>query len=79
MCGCEESAHASNLSSQKQRTFTISGSISVLESVCSQSCGQASENSQGCSEKDTISETSNASGLGLALGAVELSCPSANI
>ena len=66
-CSCEEEAHAAISNAQKNRTFTISGSISVLETLSVQEAGRARENSQGFSEKDTICQTNNAEG-GLGAG-----------
>jgi hypothetical protein len=61
-CSCEEEAHAAYTNARKNRTFTISGSISVLETLRVQEQGKARENSQGYSEKDTICQTNNAEG-----------------
>ena len=66
-CACEEEAHAAYSNAVKNRTFSISGSISVLETLAIQEMGQGEQNSQGYSEKDTICETNNASG-GLGAG-----------
>ena len=66
-CSCEEEAHASYANQQKNRTFTISGSISVLETLRVQEAGRAREKSEGFSEKDTICQTNNAEG-GLGAG-----------
>eukprot|EP00347_Sterkiella_histriomuscorum_P014626 403360162 len=61
-CACEEEAHASYANEAKNRTFVIQGSISVLETLRKIEAGQARENSQGVSEKQTICQTNNAQG-----------------
>jgi len=61
-CACEEEAHASYQNEAKNRTFVIQGSISVLETLSKIEAGQARENSQGRSEKDTICQTNNNQG-----------------
>ncbi|CDW76381.1 UNKNOWN [Stylonychia lemnae] len=66
-CACEEEAHAAYQNEAKNRTFVISGSISVLETLRKIESGQARENSQGQSEKSTICQTNNAQG-GLGAG-----------
>jgi hypothetical protein len=58
-CACEEEAHASYDKALKKRTFTINGSISVLETLSAIEKGQAKENSQGKSEKTSICQTQN--------------------
>jgi hypothetical protein len=79
-CACEEEAHAAYSNAVKNRTFTISGSISVLETLAVQEMGQGEQNSQGYSEKDTICETNHASGgLGAGNQCVEVKCPPASI
>lgn len=59
-CACEEEAHASYQNEAKNRTFVIQGSISVLETLSRVEAGQARENSQGISEKQTVCQTNNA-------------------
>jgi hypothetical protein len=44
-CSCEAEAHASYDKEEKNRTFVISGSISVLETLRKIESGQARENS----------------------------------
>ena len=61
-CACEEEAHAAYQNEAKNRTFVISGSISVLETLQKIEAGQARENSQGRSEKSTICQTNNNQG-----------------
>jgi hypothetical protein len=76
-CACEEEAHASYDKALKKRTFTINGSISVLETLSAIEKGQAKENSQGKSEKTSICQTQNQEGgLGAGTGdCVVVSCP----
>ena len=76
-CACESEAHASYSNLQKNRTFTIAGSISVIEQLQVQESGQASENSEGRSEKDTTCQTNNAQGgLGASAQCVNVTlCP----
>jgi hypothetical protein len=79
-CSCEEEAHAGYTNQRKNRTFTISGSISVLETLRVQEQGRARENSEGYSEKNTICQTNNAEGgLGSGNECVEIKCPPADI
>lgn len=76
-CSCEEASHAGYTNARKNRTFTIAGSISVLETLRVQEKGEARENSKGFSEKDTICQTNNAEGgLGSGNECVEVKvCP----
>lgn len=76
-CACEEEAHAGYTNARKNRTFTIAGSISVLETLRIQEQGRARENSEGFSEKNTICQTNNAEGgLGAGQDCVEVKvCP----
>ncbi|TNV77991.1 hypothetical protein FGO68_gene2834 [Halteria grandinella] len=61
----------------KNRTFTISGAISVLERVYFAERERAAENSQSRSEKDTVCVTTNDNGgLGAQPECIELVvCP----
>lgn len=76
-CACEEEVHASYDNAAKNRTFSIYGSISVLESVSRREYGQAREKSDGRSEKDQICQTNNAQGgLGAGPDCINVSvCP----
>ena len=76
-CSCEEEAHAAYTNARNNRTFTLSGSISLLETLRVQEQGRGRENSQGYSEKDTICQTNNAEGgLGAGNECITLqSCP----
>jgi hypothetical protein len=76
-CECAEEAHSSFANQQKNRTFSISGSIQVLENLYLQENGQAAEQSYGRAEKDSICQRNNAQGgLGAGLGCTTVSaCP----
>jgi hypothetical protein len=76
-CECAEEAHSSVATQQKNRTFSISGSIQVLENLYLQECGEAAEESYGRAEKDSICQRNNAQGgFGANLGcAVVQACP----
>jgi hypothetical protein len=83
-CECAEEAHSSFANQQKNRTFTISGSIQVLENLYLQESGQAAENSFGRAEKDSICERNNAqggvgNGLGCTQASVCLASPSSSL
>jgi hypothetical protein len=56
---CENEAHASCSVASKNRTFTISGSICVLETVDESEQGHAKENSKGNAQKKKICQTNN--------------------
>ncbi|CDW74208.1 UNKNOWN [Stylonychia lemnae] len=58
-CSCEQEAHTSQEKEGKNRTFVISGSISVFETLRLQSCGNSREKSQGQSQKETVCQTNN--------------------
>ena len=49
----------------KNRTFTISGSITVLESLSQDECGQGREVSHGKAQKTKVCQTNNNNGGGL--------------
>lgn len=76
-CACEEEVHAGYTNQKKNRTFTIAGSISVLETLRVQEAGRARENSEGFSEKNTICQTNHAEGgLGAGEECIEVKvCP----
>ena len=75
-CECAESAEAAIAVQAKNRTFTISGSISVLEEVEYAQRQRAAEQSIGKSEKKQVCETNQASNGGVGLGCAQLSlCP----
>ena len=61
-CECAESAHASIAAASKNRTFVISGAISVIETLEFSEESSAAENSQAREEKDTICVTNNQNG-----------------
>ena len=61
-CECAESAHAALAIQAKNRTFTIQGSISVLERVYLAERERAAENSESFAEKDTVCVTTNTNG-----------------
>lgn len=75
-CECAEAVHASLASATKNRTFTISGSISVLEAVSFAESQNAAENSQSFEEKDTICVTNNLGGFGASPDCINVTvCP----
>ena len=61
-CECAEAAHAALAIQAKNRTFTIQGSISVLERVYLAERERAAENSESFAEKDTVCVTTNTNG-----------------
>ena len=61
-CECAEAAHAALAVQAKNRTFTISGAISVLERVYFAERERAAEESVSRSEKDTVCVTTNSNG-----------------
>jgi hypothetical protein len=61
-CECAEAAHAALAVQAKNRTFTIEGSISVLERVYFAERERAAENSISESQKDTVCVTTNENG-----------------
>jgi hypothetical protein len=61
-CECAEAAHAALAIQAKNRTFTIEGSISVLERVYFAERERAAENSVSESQKDTVCVTTNENG-----------------
>jgi len=76
-CECAEAAHAALAIQAKNRTFTIAGSISVLEEVFFAERQRAAENSVSRSEKDTVCVTTNENGgLGATPACIHLEvCP----
>lgn len=75
-CECAESAEAAIAVQQKNRTFTINGSISVIEEVEYAERERAAEQSQGQSQKQVVCETNQASNGGLGLGCASVNlCP----
>jgi len=79
-CECAESAQAAIAVQAKNRTFTISGSISVLEEVEFAQRERAAEQSQSQSQKQQVCETNQASNGGVGLGCAQLSlCPNGEV
>lgn len=64
-CECAESQQASTGNGSKNRTFTINGAITVVETVTTAEDTAANEWSRARQEKDTVCVTTNQSGASL--------------